>query len=333
MTTSSFKINSSEAQEASTDLATTAAEIGKAIVGQGTLVEAILLALVSDGHILIEGVPGLAKTKTVKTLAEAVGGSWSRIQFTPDLVPSDLIGTRLWRPDHGEFVTELGPVVANFVLADEINRAPAKVQSALLEAMEERQITIGGTSYSLPKPYLVLATMNPIENEGTYALPEAQTDRFLFKVTVGYPEIGEELEIVRRSIAGTEALRRVLDENRLLQLQDLRSRVYVGKDEAAYAVALAAATRDLGSVDLGNLSPYVTLGAGVRASLAIVRSSQSRALLCGRRRVSVADIIAVAPLVLTHRINMSYRADSESVTASHIVDAVIRAVKTPRSAR
>jgi MoxR-like ATPase len=306
-------------------------EVSKTIVGQATLVEAMLLALLSDGHLLIEGVPGLAKTRTVRSFSEAVGGSWNRVQFTPDLVPSDLIGTRLWRPDRGEFTTEIGPIMSNFLLADEINRAPAKVQSALLEAMEERQVTIGGTTHRLPQPFLVLATMNPIENEGTYALPEAQMDRFLFKVEVGYPGADEELEIVRRSITGTEALRTVIHPERIRELQQLRNRVRVDKELAAYAIDVVSATRDLATAGRADLAPYVELGAGVRASLAIIAGAQSRALLAARRQITVSDIIAVAPLVLSHRLSMSYRASADGVSAASVVAAVLDVVVKPRS--
>ena len=306
-------------------------EVSKTIVGQSTLIEAMLLALLSDGHLLIEGVPGLAKTRTVRSFSEAVGGSWNRVQFTPDLVPSDLVGTRLWRPDRGEFTTEVGPIMSNFLLADEINRAPAKVQSALLEAMEERQVTIGGATHRLPQPFLVLATMNPIENEGTYALPEAQMDRFLFKVEVGYPGADEELEIVRRSITGTEPLCTVIHPERIRELQRLRNLVHVEKELAAYAIEVVAATRDLTAAGRGDLAPYVELGAGVRASIAIIAGAQSRALLAARRQVTVSDIVAVAPLVLAHRLSMSYRASADGVTAASIVAAVLDTVVKPRS--
>jgi MoxR-like ATPase len=313
------------------ELRSVVVEVSKTIVGQANLVEAMLLSLLSDGHLLIEGVPGLAKTRTVRSFSEAVGGSWNRVQFTPDLVPADLVGTRLWLPDKGEFTTELGPLMANFVLADEINRAPAKVQSALLEAMEERQVTIGGATHPLPRPFLVLATMNPVENEGTYALPEAQMDRFLFKVEVGYPSQTEELEIVRRSITGTARLVTVFGPERVRALQQLRNLVHVDRELAAYAVAVVTATRDLSSMGREDLAPYVELGAGVRASLAIVAGAQARALLDARRHVVAADIAAVAPLVLSHRLSMSYRASADGVRATSIVDAVLAAVPRPRS--
>jgi len=207
---------------ATDDLSSIAAEVGKVIVGQKDLVDAILLCLIADGHLLIEGAPGLAKTKTVRTFSDAVGGLWQRIQFTPDLVPADLVGTRIWRPDRSEFDVELGPVMANFVLADEINRAAPKVQSALLESMEERQVTIGGKTFPLPRPFLVMGTQNSIESEGTYPLPEAQTDRFLLKITVTYPNQSEELEIIRRTLISTEKVQQIIDSERIIELQEIR---------------------------------------------------------------------------------------------------------------
>ena len=298
-------------------------EIAKVIVGQHVLVNRLLTALLSEGHLLVEGVPGLAKTRTVKTAACVVGGSWQRVQFTPDLVPADLVGTRVYQPNTGEFTTELGPLMANFVLADEVNRAPAKVQSALLEAMEERQITIGRTSYQLPRPFVVLATQNPVEQEGTYPLPEAQMDRFMMRVTIGHPVAEEELEIVRRALSGEVSVQQRLEVSDLVELQKLARQVHVGRDVAAHAVALVEATRNAtGGVAAG----VVQLGASPRASIALVRAAQAQALLAGRRSARPSDVRNVAVEVIAHRLVLSFDALSSGITGRDVVEQILESV-------
>ena len=296
-------------------------EVEKVIVGQPVLLDRILLALLAGGHILIEGVPGLAKTRTVRTFASVLGGSWQRVQFTPDLVPSDLVGTRIWLPGEGRFDLEPGPVQANFLLADEINRAPAKVQSALLEAMEERQVTIGRQSVKLPEPFLVLATQNPLESEGTYPLPEAQTDRFMFRVTVDYPSPTEELEVLRRSIVGSEEPARIMDVAMVLAARRAASGVYVPRPVAESIVALVASTRT-GSQH-GSVAPLLTAGAGPRASLALVTAARCRAFLHGRLSATLGDVSDVAVDVLSHRLTLSYKANIDGVTQRDVATTVL----------
>lgn len=280
-------------------------EVEKVIVGQQQLLERVLVALLAGGHILIEGVPGLAKTRTVRTFAEVLGGSWQRVQFTPDLVPSDLVGTRVWLPGEGRFSLEVGPVNTNFLLADEINRAPAKVQSALLEAMEERQVTLGRETIRLPDPFLVLATQNPLESEGTYPLPEAQTDRFMFRVVVTYPTVEQELEVVRRALVGAALPQRLLRIEDVLEARRVCRSIYVPRDVAAAAVRIVSLTRP------GSGSPHtehVLAGAGPRGSLALVAAAQARALLHGRTAVALGDVVELAVDVLSHRVQLSHRA-------------------------
>jgi MoxR-like ATPase len=305
-------------------------EIKKVIVGQEQLIERVVVGLLAGGHLLIEGVPGLAKTKTVSTLAQVLGGTDARIQFTPDLVPSDLVGTRIYRADGSGFDTEKGPVFCNLLLADEINRAPAKVQSALLEVMQERQVTIGRETFPVPDPFLVLATMNPIESEGTYALPEAQVDRFMMKVVVDYPTPREELEVVRRSLVGSGKVEQVLTIDQLHEFQARAASVYVDQPAAEYAVALVTATRQPGAVRLGHLAPYVDYGASPRATLALVHGARALALLRGRSYVVPHDIADLAHDVLRHRLVMSYQALAEGVTPDKVIDAVVGAVPQPR---
>lgn len=301
-------------------------ELSKQIVGQHTLIESLLLSLISDGHLLIEGAPGLAKTKTVKSLAAAVGGSWSRVQFTPDLLPSDLTGQRVFNLADSTFTTELGPVMCNFLLADEINRAPAKVQSALLECMEERQVTINNESFELPKPFLVLATMNPFDSDGTYALPSAQIDRFLLRVRLNYPDLSDELEIVRRSLDKSVNISKVLSTKSVLKMQEMRTHIYVSKQVARFAVDLVRATRDLESVGLGGYSEYVTSGAGIRASLFLITAAQAKALISGRRSVELDDILSVSSLVVAHRLILNYKATLDGVIADDIVAKVAKSL-------
>ena len=304
-------------------------EVKRVIVGQDLLLERMLVALLAQGHLLIEGVPGLAKTLAVKTLAQALGGSFRRIQFTPDLVPADLLGTRIYNPKEGEFRTELGPIFAHLLLADEINRAPAKVQSALLEAMQERQVTLGKETYPLPKPFLVLATQNPIESEGTYPLPEAQLDRFLLKVVVDYPAFHEELEIVDRMTKGEEPqVAQALTLEELLELSRLADRVYVHPKVAEYAVALVRATRNLEG-KLKDLKGFLAFGGSPRASLALVQGAKALALLRGRGHALPEDVRDLFKDALRHRLVLSYQALAEGVGAEALLDRVLEALPPP----
>ena len=301
-------------------------EMKRVIVGQDAMLERVLVALLVGGHVLLEGVPGLAKTLTVKTLANVVDGSFKRVQFTPDLVPADLVGTRIYRPDSGRFDVELGPVLCNFLLADEINRAPAKVQSALLEVMQEHQVTIGGESYRVPEPFLVLATQNPIESEGTYPLPEAQTDRFLMKILVDYPSPSEEAAIVERLLeAPTQVAERLTGED-LLAFRDVAANVFVDADAIRYAVTLADATRHPARYGLTELERYVDFGASPRGPIGLVQSARALALLRGRRHAVAADVRDLASDVLRHRLVLSYEALDDGVTADDLLGQVLEAV-------
>jgi MoxR-like ATPase len=305
-------------------------EMKRVIVGQEAMLERVLVALLAGGHLLIEGVPGLAKTLTIKTIADVFGGSFKRVQFTPDLVPSDIVGTRIYRPDNGAFETELGPVFCNFLLADEINRAPAKVQSALLEVMQERQVTIGHETFPVPLPFLVLATQNPIEAEGTYPLPEAQVDRFMMKVVVDYPSLEDEEVVVQRSLAQPPRLARVLAADSLLQFQRITANVYVDPKVSQYAVKLATATRKPKEHGLAEIEPYISFGASPRGSLNLVHAGQGLALLRGRDYVLAQDVHDVAKDVLRHRLVLSYQALVEDVTADAILGRILKAVPWPR---
>jgi MoxR-like ATPase len=307
-------------------------EVKRVIVGQDRMVERILVCLLAEGHCLVEGVPGLAKTLTVETFANAIGGSFVRLQFTPDLVPSDLVGTRIYRPSREAFDVELGPVFANFVLADEINRAPAKVQSALLEVMAERHVSIGGTTYSAPRPFLVLATQNPIESEGVYPLPEAQRDRFLMKILVDYPNLVEEREIVRRMGAQPPRAQQALDAEDLLSIQRLAQDVFAHGAIVDYAVKLVHATRSPGEYGLGHLTGQIAFGASPRASLGLIAAGRALALLRGRNYVLPQDVVAIAPEVLRHRVVLSYEALAEGVETDRVVEEVLQAIPVPRIA-
>jgi MoxR-like ATPase len=299
------------------------------IVGQDALLERMMVALLARGHLLVEGVPGLAKTMAVKTLAQAIGGEFQRVQFTPDLVPADIVGTRVFNQKLGEFQVSLGPVFANLVLADEINRAPAKVQSALLEAMQERQVTIGRETHRLPDPFLVMATQNPIESEGTYPLPEAQVDRFMLKILVGYPERDEELTVVQRSLTPPPELRQALALDDLRSLQRTVLAVYVDPGLIAYAVTLAEATREPAAHGLEGLSGYVAYGASPRGPIALVQSARALALLRGRDYVIVQDLHALMKDTLRHRLVLTYQALAEDVTPDRILDEVLDIVPVP----
>jgi MoxR-like ATPase len=305
-------------------------EIKRVIVGQEGMLERVLVALLARGHLLLEGVPGLAKTLTIATVAQVLGGVFHRIQFTPDLVPSDLVGTRIYRPDSHSFDTELGPVFCNFLLADEINRAPAKVQSALLEVMQERQVTIGPTSYPVSEPFLVLATQNPIESEGTYPLPEAQVDRFMLKVVVDYPNFSEEMAVVQRSLTDRAPVAQVLTLAQLGQLQQATAGVYVDRLVAEYAVAVCMATRHPDRYHLGQLAPYLAYGASPRGSINLVHAARALALLRGRAYTLPQDVAEVAKDVLRHRLVLTYQALAEDVTADQLLTAVLTTIQPPR---
>jgi MoxR-like ATPase len=305
-------------------------EIQRVIVGQDRLVERMLVGLLARGHLLLEGVPGVAKTLAVETVARVVGGTFSRIQFTPDLVPADILGTRIYRQGREQFDVELGPVMANFVLADEINRAPAKVQSALLEVMAERHVSIGGTTYPMPAPFLVLATQNPIENEGVYPLPEAQRDRFLFKILVQYPTVEEEREIIYRMGVHPPEPHRVLDPAELIRLQEVAARVFVHHALVDYVVRLVLATRTPAEHGLSDVAGWVAYGASPRASLGIVAAARAMALIRGRDYVLPQDVIDVSADVLRHRLVLSYDALADGVPVEHIVTRVLQTVPLPQ---
>jgi MoxR-like ATPase len=304
-------------------------EIRRVIAGQEGMLERVLVCLLAGGHLLIEGVPGLAKTLAIKSTAAVLGGSFARVQFTPDLVPSDLVGTRIFRPDRHEFETELGPVFCNFLLADEINRAPAKVQSALLEVMQERQVTIGHASHPVPSPFLVLATQNPIESEGTYPLPEAQVDRFMLKVLVDYPSHDEELTVVARSLEPVVGLEQVLSLDELRRLQGLVGGVYVDPALISWVVDLASATRRPGEFGLSGLVPFVAYGVSPRGPISVVAASRALALLHGREYVVVGDVLAVVRDAFRHRLVLSYQALAEEVSADRVLDEVLGVVVAP----
>jgi MoxR-like ATPase len=304
-------------------------EIRRVIAGQEEMLERVLVSLLAGGHVLIEGVPGLAKTLTIKTAASVLGGTFHRVQFTPDLVPSDLVGTRLYRPDRAEFDTELGPVFCNFLLADEINRAPAKVQSALLEVMQERQVTIGHSTYPVPRPFLVLATQNPIESEGTYPLPEAQIDRFMLKVLVDYPAHDEELTVVARSLEDEPELNRVLSIEDLQELQRRARDVYVDPALISWTVDVATATRRPAEHGLGDVAEYIAFGASPRGPISLVAAGRALALMRGRDYVVPADLQDLVRDAFRHRLVLSYRALAEEVAPDSILDAVLARVTVP----
>jgi MoxR-like ATPase len=299
------------------------------IVGQDAMLERILVALLAGGHVLLEGVPGLAKTLTIKTLAQVVGGTFKRVQFTPDLVPADLVGTRVYRPDSGRFDTELGPVFCNFLLADEINRAPAKVQSALLEVMQEQQVTIGGQTFGVPLPFLVMATQNPIESEGTYPLPEAQMDRFLMKVLVDYPSTGEEAAVVGRSLSEPPDIRERLTLEDLEHYAEAARAVFVDRQVIGYAVTLADATRNPVEHGLKDIAPYIEYGASPRGPIGLIQAGRALALLRGRGHVTADDVRDLAPDVLRHRLVLSYDALADDVGADDLLDRVLDVVEEP----
>jgi MoxR-like ATPase len=304
-------------------------EVKKVVVGQDHFLERVLVALLAKGHLLVEGVPGLAKTLTVSTLAQAMQGSFKRIQFTPDLVPADLVGTRIYNQKTGDFATSLGPVFCNLLLADEINRAPAKVQSALLEVMQERQVTIAGETHRVPNPFVVMATQNPIETEGTYPLPEAQVDRFMMKVLVGYPSPEEEFVIVSRVTGVAQAVSRVANTDQLMALQQRCRSLFVDPSLIQFAVKVVNATRDPSRVGLGDAGRLIVYGASPRASIGMIEAGRALAFLRGRDYVLPEDVLDVAPDVLRHRIVLSYEALSEGVTTEQLISQILRAVPAP----
>lgn len=305
-------------------------EVKKIVVGQDAFLERIMIAMLSGGHLLIEGVPGLAKTLTVNTLAKVLQGSFKRIQFTPDLLPADLVGTRVYNQKTSEFSTELGPVFANLLLADEINRAPAKVQSALLEVMQERQVTIAGQTHVLPRPFVVMATQNPIESEGTYPLPEAQVDRFMMKVLVGYPRPEEEFVIVQRAIGEHIEVNARANTQQLADIQKQCRQGFVDSALVQYAVDLVNATRTPEKAGLDKLAPYIMFGASPRASISLVEGARALAFLRGRAYTTPQDLIDIAPDVMRHRLVLSYEALAENITADDIISEVLKTVAAPQ---
>jgi MoxR-like ATPase len=304
-------------------------EVKKIIVGQDHLLERLIVTLLARGHILVEGVPGLAKTMAIKTLAEAIGGEFKRIQFTPDLVPADLIGTRIYNQKTAEFNTSLGPVFTNLLLADEINRAPAKVQSALLEVMQEQQVTIGRETFKVPNPFLVLATQNPIETEGTYALPEAQVDRFMLKVLVGYPRTTEEFVIVERMTSALQAVQRVLTTEQLLELQGKVDQVYVDPALIEYAVRMVTATRQPKEFGIKELEHYILFGASPRASINLILTARALAFVRGRNYALPQDVLDMALDVIRHRIVLTYEALSDNVSADDLLKKILDHIPIP----
>jgi MoxR-like ATPase len=305
-------------------------EVKRTIVGQDVLLERMAIAMLAGGHLLVEGVPGLAKTLAVKSLAGAIGGEFQRIQFTPDLVPADLVGTRVYHQPTGEFEVSLGPVFTNLLLADEINRAPAKVQSALLEAMQEKQVTIGGQTFALPPLFLVLATQNPIEHEGTYPLPEAQVDRFMFKLVVTYPDRREEREVLDRMTAVEEPMaRKVIDPERVIAARRLVQAVYADERIKEYVLDLVGATRRPQDAGLPELAPLVEFGASPRAAIFLLRAAKAHAFIRGRAYVTPDDIKALGLDVLRHRVILTYRADAEGVGPDALLGRIFEAVPVP----
>ena len=305
-------------------------EVGKRVVGQTYMIERLLIGLLTGGHVLLEGVPGLAKTLTVRTLAETINTTFSRIQFTPDLLPADVIGTQIYDQSTGSFSIKHGPIFANIVLADEINRAPAKVQAALLEAMQEKQVTIGGKTYRLEEPFLVLATQNPIEQEGTYPLPEAQVDRFMLKLRVGYPSRDEEKEVLRRMASGVPiGIRHVSTPEAILAARRHIADLYIDERLVDYIVDLVHATRFPKDAKLNDLVPLIEFGASPRATLSLAQASRAYAYLRGRSYVTPDDVKAIAPDVLRHRVLTTYEAEAENVTSDQLIARILDTVPTP----
>jgi MoxR-like ATPase len=317
-----------ELAQAATALAEVRRQVARVIVGQKYMIDRLLIALLADGHLLLEGVPGLAKTTAVKAVASTLDAAFARIQFTPDLLPADVVGTQIYNPRDGAFTTRRGPIFTNVLLADEINRAPAKVQSALLEAMQERQVTLADQTYTLPRPFLVLATQNPIEQEGTYPLPEAQVDRFMMKLVVTYPTMDEERQILDRSSQASVTPSPVLNPERILRMQELARRVTIKPMLANYIVSLVHATRQPGSLST-RLARLVQFGASPRATISLAAAARAAALLDGREFATPDDVKEVALDVMRHRVLLTYEAEAEQVTADHVVREILSTVKTP----
>lgn len=318
-----------EQQSAFVDLLTL--EMGKVIVGQKHLIESLLIGLLSDGHILLEGVPGLAKTLAINTLADAIDAKFSRIQFTPDLLPADLTGTLIYSQKNEDFTVKLGPIFANFVLADEINRSPAKVQSALLEAMQEHQVTIGETTYPLPKPFMVMATQNPLEQEGTYPLPEAQVDRFMLKVKIDYPKKDEERLIIRQNMLGIKAPKasKVVTPEAIMKAREVVAEVYMDEKIERYIVDIIFATREPASYGLDRLATMIGYGCSPRASIALAKAAKAYAFIKRRGYVIPEDVRAVCPDVMRHRIGLTYEAEAENITSEDIITEILNTVEVP----
>ena len=305
-------------------------QVARRVVGQDYMVERLLVGLLAGGHVLLEGVPGLAKTLTVKTLAETIQTTFNRIQFTPDLLPADVLGTQVYDMATGQFRAKKGPIFANIILADEINRAPAKVQAALLEAMQEKQVTLGGTTYPLTEPFLVLATQNPIEQEGTYTLPEAQVDRFMLKLHVGYPTRAEEKEIMKRMAGGAPiAVEAVATPQAILEARRRITEIYLDDRVMDYIVDIVTATREPAAAGLKELAPLIEYGASPRATIFLAQGSRALAFLRGRNFVTPDDVKSIAPDVLRHRVLTTYEAEAEEVTSDHIVTKVLAAIESP----
>ena len=307
------------------------AYLNSEILGQAELVDSLLIALLADGHIIVEGPPGLAKTRAVKALADGIAGDFHRIQFTPDLMPADIIGSMIYNPNKNEFTVRKGPIFANFILADEINRAPAKVQSALLEAMQERQVTIGGDTYPLEEPFLVLATQNPIEQEGTYPLPEAQVDRFMLKVKIDYPKREEERHIIRRNLSGetTQEIMPVVDPSQILKARSSVDKIYMDEKIETYILDIVFATRDPESAGLSDLQGLISYGGSPRASINLAKAAKANAFLNRRGYVIPEDVRSVCEDILRHRIGLTYEAEAENVSQEDIITRVINAVEVP----
>ena len=329
--TQSIEVINAKIQQESAFLDVMNAEIGKVIVGQQYMIDRLMIGLLANGHILLEGVPGLAKTLAIKTLSDTIGGKFNRIQFTPDLLPADVVGTMIYNQKKEEFSVKQGPVFANFILADEINRAPAKVQSALLEAMQERQVTIGETTYKLPQPFLVLATQNPIEQEGTYPLPEAQVDRFMLKVYLDYPSREEEKLIIRQNISpeGMPKANTVVSVEQILLAKELVKEVYLDEKIEKYIVDLVFATRQPGDYGLKELQPLIGFGASPRASINLALAAKAYAFLNRRGFVIPEDVRAICPDVLRHRIGLTYEAEAEDITQADLVKKIMDTVEVP----
>jgi len=313
----------------SKDIEAIITEMHRAVIGQESAIEKLMLALIADGHVLLEGMPGLAKTLMIKTLSETIEASFKRIQFTPDLLPADITGTRIYNQQTGSFSTKKGPIFANFILADEINRAPPKVQSALLEAMQERQVTISDESHTLEKPFLVMATQNPVETQGTYDLPEAQVDRFMFKILIDYPTQAEEQEIIRMIAGGNiPPIRKIIMPSRIMEIQDFNRRIYMDDKILKYITDIVQATRDPGRFGL-NMNDFIEFGASPRASIYLALGGKAAALIAGRGYVIPEDVKRIAKDVLRHRIILTYEALAEDITTDKIITSILEKVPVP----